>query len=68
MATLDLVDKFLDHPEREMLTPLDSSPYVHARSYLDRVLVRRADTNFAACPTFHYVAWTDDKLLGLICS
>ena len=39
MARHDLVDRFcLNHPRREMWTWLDSSPSVHARSYLDRVL------------------------------
>ena len=34
-----------------------------ARSYLDRVLVRRADTDFVKCPMFHYVAWTYHRLV-----
>ena len=39
MARHDLVDRFrLDHPGWEIWTSLDSSPYFHARSYLDRVL------------------------------
>ena len=32
-------------------------------SYLDRVLVRRADIDFVSCPTFHLIAWTDHKLV-----
>ena len=64
MARQDLVDRFrLDHPGREMWTWLDSSPSVHAKSYLDRVLVRRADTNFVTCPMFYYVAQTDHRLV-----
>ena len=69
MAHHDLVDRFrLDHPGREMWTWLDSSPSVRARSYLDRVLVRRANSDFVKCPTFSYVAWTDQRLLGSVCS
>ena len=30
-------------------------------SYLDRVLVRRADSDFVSCPTFHLIVWTDHK-------
>ena len=32
-------------------------------SYLDRVLVRRADIDFVSCPTFHLIAWTDHELV-----
>ena len=47
-----LVDRFrLDHPGREMWTWLDSSPSAKVGSYLDRVLVRRADIDFVSCPT-----------------
>ena len=60
----DLVDRFrLDHPGREMRTWLDSSPSAKVGSYLDRVLVRRADIYFVSCPTFHLIAWTDHKLV-----
>ena len=59
-----LVDRFhLDHPGREMWTWLDSSPSAKVGSYLDRVLVRRADIDFASCPMFHLIAWTDHKLV-----
>ena len=59
-----LVDRFrLDHPGREMWTWLDSSPSAKVGSYLDRVLVRRADIDFVSCPTFHLIAWTDHKLI-----
>ena len=62
MTRHDLVDKFrLDHPEREMWTWLDSSPSAKVGSYLDRVLVRRADSDFVSCSTFHLIAWTDYK-------
>ena len=64
MARHDLVDRFyLDHSGREKLTWLDSLRSVHARSYLDRVLVWRADTYFIMCPTFHYVAQTGPRLI-----
>ena len=59
-----LVDRFhLDHPGWEMWTWLDSSPSAKVGSYLDRVLVRRADIDFISCPTFHLIAWTDYKLV-----
>ena len=59
-----LVDRLrLDHPGREMWTWLDSSPSARVGSYLDRVLVKRADIDFVSCPTFHLIAWTDHKLV-----
>ena len=64
MTRHDLVDRFrLDHPGREMWTWLDNSPSAKVGSYLDRVLVRRADIDFVSCPTFHLIAWTDHKLV-----
>ena len=64
MTRYDLVDRFrLDHPGREMWTRLDSLPTAKVGSYLDRVLVRRADSDFVSCPTFHLIAWTDHKLI-----
>ena len=64
MTRHDLVDRFrLDHPGREMWTWLDRSPSAKVGSYLDRVLVRRADIDFVSCPTFHLVAWTDHELV-----
>ena len=61
-----LVDRFrLDHPGREMWTWLDSSPSAKVGSYLDRVLVRRADIDFVRCPTLHLIAWTDHKLVSV---
>ena len=53
----NLVDRFrLDHPGREMWTWLDRSPSAKVGSYLDRVLVRRADIDFVSCPPFHLIA------------
>ena len=64
MTRHGLVDRFrLDHPGREMWTRLDRSPSAKVGSYLDRVLVRRADIDFVSCPTFHLIAWTDHKLI-----
>ena len=64
MTRHDLVDRFrLDYPGREMWTWLDSSPSAKLGSYLDRVLVWRADIDFVSCPTFHLIAWTDHKLV-----
>ena len=68
MTRHDLVDRFrLDHPGREIWTWLDSSSSAKVGSYLDRVLVRRADIDFVSCPTFHLIAWTDHKLVSLYC-
>ena len=59
-----LVDRFrLDHPGQEMWTWLDRSPSAKVASYLDRVLVWRADIDFVSCPTFHLIAWTDHRLV-----
>ena len=66
IAWHDLVDRFrLDHPRREMWTWLDSSPSTRVGSYLDGALVRRADSDFLSCPTFHLLGLTD--LLGTVC-
>ena len=66
MAHHDLVDRFrLDRPGREMWMLVDSSPSVHTRSYQDRVLVSRADTDFYKCPTFHCVAQSDNKFVSV---
>ena len=66
MTRHDLVDRFrLDHPGREMWTWLESSPSARVSTYLDRVLVRRADIDFVSCPTFHLIAWTDHKLVSV---
>ena len=46
-----------------MWTWLDSSPSAKVGTYLDRVLVRRADIDFVSCLTFHLIAWTDHKLV-----
>ena len=64
MTRHGLVDMFrLDHPGREMWTWLDRSPSAKVGSYLDRVLVRRAEIDFVSCPTFHLIAGTDHKLI-----
>ena len=64
MTRHDLVDRFrLDHPGPEMWTWLDSSPSAKVCSYLDRVFVRRTDSDFVSWPTFHLIAWTDHKLV-----
>ena len=64
MTRHDLVDRFrLAHPGREMWTWLDSSSSAKVASYLDRVLVRRANIDFVSGPTFHLIAWTGHKLV-----
>ena len=64
LAEFDLIDRYrLDHSGREMWTWLGSSSSGHIRSYLDRVLIRRADSDLVACPTFHWLGWTDHKLV-----
>ena len=64
MTRHNLVDRFrLDRPGQEMCTRLDSSPSAKVGSYLDRVLVRRADIDFVSCPTFHMIAWIGHKLI-----
>ena len=64
MTRYDLVNRFrLDHPGQEMWTKLESSPSAKVGSFLDRVLVRRADIDFVSCPTFHLIAWTDHRLV-----
>ena len=64
MTRHGLVDRFrLNQPGREMWIWLDRSPSAKVGSYLDRVLVRRADIDFVSCPTFHLIASTDHKLI-----
>ena len=64
LAEFDLIDRYrLDHTEWEMWTWLGSSPFDQVRSYLDRVLVRRADSDIVSCPTFHWLGQTDHKLV-----
>ena len=48
-----------------MWTWLGSSSSGKIRSYLDRVLVRRADSDLVACPMFHWLGRTDPKLVGV---
>ena len=56
MTRHDMVDRFrLDHSGREMWTWQDSSPTAKVSSYLDKVLMRRADSDFVSCPTFHLI-------------
>ena len=64
LAEYDLVDRFrLDHPGWETWTWLGDSLSGQIRSYLNRVLVRRADSDFVTCPTFHWIGQTDHKLV-----
>ena len=62
LTEFELVDRFrLDHPGREMWT--GNLPSGQVRSYLDRVLVSRADSDLVACPTFHWLGRSDHKLV-----
>ena len=64
LTEFDLVDRYrLDHPGREMWTWIGSSPSGQVRSYLDRVLVSRADSDLVACPMFHWLGRSDHKLV-----
>ena len=64
LMTHNLVDRFrLGHSGREMWTWLDSSPTAKVGSYLDRVLVRRAESDFVSCLTLYLIALTDHKLV-----
>ena len=64
LTGFNLIDRYrLDHPRREMWTWIGSSPPGQVRSYLDRMLVRRADSDLVACPTFHWLGWSDHKLV-----
>ena len=56
----DLVNLFrLDQPGQEMWMWLIDLPSAQIQTNLDRVLVRRADSNFVMCPTFHCIGQTD---------
>ena len=46
-----------------MWTWIGNSPSGQVRSYLDRVLVSRADSDLVACPTFHWLGRSDHKLV-----
>ena len=61
----DLIDSYrLDHPGRQMWTWIGNrTPSGQARSYLDRVLVRRVDSDLVTCPMFHWIGRTDHKLV-----
>jgi len=64
MAQFDLVDRYrVSHPGRRMWTWTNRRPSDPIKSYLDRVLVRRADVDILDCPVFHLYAWSDHKLL-----
>ena len=64
LTEFELVDRFcLDHPGREMWTWIGNSPSGQIQSYLDRVLVSRADSDQVACPTFHWLERSDYKLV-----
>ena len=60
LAEFDSIDGFrLDHLGRKMWTWQGMSPSGKIRSYLDRMLVRRANSNLVTCPTFHWLGLTD---------
>ena len=64
LTEFDPVDKYrLDHPGREMWTWIGSLPSGQVRSYLDRVFVSRADSDLVAWPMFHWLGWSDHKLV-----
>ena len=64
LAEFDLVDRFHpDHPRREMWMWLGDSLSGQVWSYLDRVFVRRVNSDFVTCPTFHWIGQTDPKLV-----
>ena len=66
LVEFDLIDRYrLDHPGREMWTWIGNSPSYQIRSYLDRVLVRRADSDLVTCPTFHWLGRTNHKLVRI---
>ena len=46
-----------------LLMWLDSTPSVRIRTYLDRVLFRRADIESVRCSTFHWIGLIDHKLV-----
>ena len=64
LTEFELVDRFrLNHPGREMWTWIGNSPSGQVRSYLDKVLVSRADSDLVSCPTFHWLGRSDPKLV-----
>ena len=64
LTEFDLIDRYhLDHPRREMWTWIGNSPSSQVWSYLDRVLVRRADSDLVTWTTFHWLGRTDHKLV-----
>ena len=46
-----------------MWTWIGNSPSGQVRSYLDRVLVSRANNDLVACPTFNWLGRSDHKLV-----
>ena len=61
LTEFDLIDRYrLVHPGREMWMWLGNSP---SGQILNRVLVRRADSDLITCPTFHWLGRTDHKLV-----
>ena len=64
LAEFDLIDRFyLDHPRQEMWTWIGNLLSGKVRTYLDIVLVRRADPDFVSCPSFPWIGLTDHKLV-----
>ena len=63
LTEFDLVDRYRLDPGKEMWTWIGSSSSGQVRSYLDRVLVGRADSDLVACPTFHWLGRSDHKLV-----
>ena len=64
LTEFDLVVRFrLDHPGREMWTWIGGTPSGQVRSYLDKVLVRRADSDQVTCLMFHWLGRSDHKLV-----
>ena len=65
LTEFDLIDRYhLDHPGREMWIWIGNRmPSGQARSYLDRVLVRRVNSDLVTCPMFHWIRQTDHKLV-----
>ena len=64
LAKFDHIGRFrLDHPGQEMWTWMGNLPSGQVQTYLDRVLVRRADVDFVSCPPFHWIGLADHKLI-----
>ena len=62
----DLVDRWrVTHPGGRMWTWSHPGPSVQLQSYLDRMLVRRVEVDFFSCPKFHWLGYTDHKMLTI---